>query len=274
MRAGGAALASGTAHVATYAWPDGTWTVRVCHAPILKNSDNSISDYSSGAWKRELGLTMVAGQHLPGATFGGSSVELHHRASGVRISFCALEALRAWQLLDLPPVPHLSPHAEPPTWDYTFTTPYAGSIAVAPLASGMPDGPDGCSPHSRPATNLATGKATLRKPLCKCRGSSGREALISVQKASPTAATVARCEDGGVVPDGSEESSPPAASVAARTTAPAWVDTTEVVDLESLLRDVRAPDFVDCVECAAQHHMPLAGTRTQPYANTPPALRV
>ena len=64
--------------------------MRVRRAPILKNSDNSIHDYSTGAWKRELSMTTVAGQSLPGATFGGSSLELLHEASGVRISFSAL----------------------------------------------------------------------------------------------------------------------------------------------------------------------------------------
>ena len=89
-----AALAAGRTHVARYSHPCG-WIVRTHRAPILKNSELTTSLYSQGAWRRELGLTLYAGQHLPGLLFGGNSVEIQHEKSGLRISFCALEALRA-----------------------------------------------------------------------------------------------------------------------------------------------------------------------------------
>ena len=41
--------------------PFGGWTFHTKHAPILKNSDNSTSAESTGAWKRELGMTTVRG---------------------------------------------------------------------------------------------------------------------------------------------------------------------------------------------------------------------
>ena len=82
-----AALAAGNAHVKEHRWAGG-WLVRTRQAPIVQSSEISMSDYSHGAWKRELGLTNVAGQSLPGYLFGGNALELVHEASGVRISFC------------------------------------------------------------------------------------------------------------------------------------------------------------------------------------------
>ena len=148
-----AALAAGNAHVKEHRWAGG-WLVRTRQAPIVKSSEISMSDYSHGAWKRELGLTNVAGQSLPGYLFGGNALELVHEASGVRISFCALEALRSWVLEESAPVRHLSPLASPPEWDYTFTTAYPGSTTVAPVGTQ----PDRTSFHSRPAVDLASGQ--------------------------------------------------------------------------------------------------------------------
>lgn len=183
-------LASGREHVRTYRWPGG-WTARVCRAPILKNSELTPSEYSTGAWRRELSLTLYAGQHLPGALYGGSSLELLHEASGVRISFHALEALRVWALLGLEPPPHLSPSAPAAEWDYSFTTDYVGATAVAPLGTGLPLQPDDASLYARPAADLASGRARLRKPLCKCRGVTGRKALIApTSQPAPTAPPV------------------------------------------------------------------------------------
>ena len=148
-----AALVAGNAHVKEHRWAGG-WLVRTRQAPIVKSSEISMSDYSHGAWKRELGLTNVAGQSLPGYLFGGNALELVHEASGVRISFCALEALRSWQLEESAPVRHLSPLASPPEWDYTFTTAYPGSTTVAPVGTQ----PDRTSFHSRRAVDLASGQ--------------------------------------------------------------------------------------------------------------------
>ena len=152
-----AALAAGNAHVKEHRWGGG-WLVRTRQAPIVKSSEISMSDYSHGAWKRELGLTNVAGQSLPGYLFGGNALELVHEASGVRISFCALEALRSWVLEESAPVRHLSPLASPPEWDYTFTTAYPGSTTVAPVGTQ----PDRTSFHSRPAVDLASGQVRTR----------------------------------------------------------------------------------------------------------------
>lgn len=160
------------------------WRVRTRHAPIIKNSELVVADYSQGAWRRELSLTLIAGQHLPALLAGGNSLELVHEASGVRISFCALEGLREWALLDLPPVPHLSLLAPSAAWEYTFTTTYPGATTMlpprAPAATHLPPQPDQTSFYSRPAVDLASGMAKLRRPLCKCKGVNGRAALVTL----------------------------------------------------------------------------------------------
>ena len=87
-----------------------------CHERILDTSRTSTAESSAARWGQELGLTRVINQDLP-LIYGANSLELVH-VSGVKISFCALDALRAWALLDLPPVPHRvkGPLLE---WDYT-----------------------------------------------------------------------------------------------------------------------------------------------------------
>jgi hypothetical protein len=209
------------------------WLIRIVRAPILNNSDNSVSGYSTGAWKRELSMTTVAGQSLPGATFGGNSLELVHEASGVRICFCAMDALRSWRLFDPKPVPHLSALAPVPTWDYSFTTPYAGTVDYFP-AGTVTDEPDGCSLYSRPAVDLASGAATLRKPLCQCRGASGRECLIRLSKESASPAGVSKPEPAPPPP---------------RLPPPAWEPCHDVsVDIDALLRTLAQPRLVEQLE--------------------------
>ena len=66
---------------------------------------------------------------LPSATYGSSLAEVMHEPSGVR-SFCALEALRIWRLLDIEPVPHLS-QALGLRWEYTFTTSYGATSTLS-----------------------------------------------------------------------------------------------------------------------------------------------
>eukprot|EP00941_MAST-03F_sp_MAST-3F-sp1_P003301 g3301.t1 len=162
-------LANGGAHEETYSWPYG-WTISARYAPILKNDRQSFDDNSQNAWCREMNLTLYANQHFPEATFGGNYLELLHRESGVCLSFSTLEALRAWALYRASPVPHLCAEATPCPWDYTFTTPYAGSTTFFRKegAKIVPPQPDGKSVYSRPSIDLASGPAKLRKPLCKC----------------------------------------------------------------------------------------------------------
>ena len=223
-----AALAAGKAHVEEHRSARG-WLIRTQRAPVVKTSELSISEYSHGAWKRELGLTTVAGQSLPQCLFGGNSLELIHEASGVHISFCALEALRSWALLDHAPVPHLSPVAEAPQWEYTFTTAYPGAMTVEPVGTQ----PDGTSIYSRPAVNLASGKAQLRKPLCKCRGANSLAPLARLGVASPLATSPI---DAARRPDC--VSGPPP---------PEWQPTQERVDLARMMASGATPQLVDAI---------------------------
>ena len=50
-------LSAGGSHTTDYAWPGG-WTVRARRAPIISRDELSMSEYSEGAWKRELNLTL------------------------------------------------------------------------------------------------------------------------------------------------------------------------------------------------------------------------
>ena len=80
--------------------------IRTTKARILKNSRVDSRDNTHIGWKRDLNLTLFAGQELPEVIYGDNSLEVCHAPSGVRISFTALSALRCWALLDHPPVPH------------------------------------------------------------------------------------------------------------------------------------------------------------------------
>jgi len=126
---------------------------------------------------------------LPEALWGENSLEITHNATGITVHFNALEALRSWAALDLPPV--RVPAATTGSWlkfgavdwDYTFTNTYPGSVTMLPRGSRGPIGPsrpDSSSFIGRAAVDLATGTAQLRKPLCKCKGDGGRPAFIKV----------------------------------------------------------------------------------------------
>ncbi|KAH8050637.1 hypothetical protein JL722_11296 [Aureococcus anophagefferens] len=133
-------LASGKPAVRDYASPTCGWAVRCTKAPILSVAKRSLSSESHVAWKRELGLGAYGGMELPAALYGRSALELRHGASGVRLSFCALEALSVAARR------RASAHAAAPAeWDWTFTTPYRGATAVADFGDGVPAEPDGAS---------------------------------------------------------------------------------------------------------------------------------
>ena len=100
------ALAKGRAITTTHA--NNGWTIRTTRAPILSVAKRSLAADSQVAWKRELGLGRATNQELPEALYGRNLLALRHDASGVRLAFDALEALRSWALLDAEPIPHRS----------------------------------------------------------------------------------------------------------------------------------------------------------------------
>lgn len=86
-------------------------------------------------WEKMLGTS-----HLPEMLFGDSSLELVHKASGIRIHFNAFDALCDWKKEALPPIEvpaaakwkfRSKPSQEIVLdYDYTFTTSYSGSEAI------------------------------------------------------------------------------------------------------------------------------------------------
>ena len=128
-------------------------------------------------------------------------------------------------------------------WDYTFTTNYAGSTVVAPLAVGCPAVPDTSTFVARPAVDLASGSARLRQPLCKCKGIGGRPSFISSSGESACNAFAPTAP----LPAPAAEAPSEAGQVGLATT-PSWSPAPEGerVNLETLLP--RRHDFVDSVD--------------------------
>ena len=114
------AFRKGETRVRTFEWHG--WKLHVVKAPM----QNTAEFY---ALNRELQLYQT--QKVPEATFLKSSVEIQHSATGVVLSFSVLEALRAWRALGADPPP--MPAGKSVDWDWTFTTPYTGSLTVTPL---------------------------------------------------------------------------------------------------------------------------------------------
>ncbi|KAL2609149.1 hypothetical protein R1flu_027722 [Riccia fluitans] len=119
----------------------GGWTIRTQKLTILKMDEVE-------RWGQLLDTT-----HLPEMLFGNSSLELIHEATGIKVHFNALDALRGWKKEGLPPVEVSAAakwkFASKPSqqvildYDYTFTTPYCGSECLEPCAqTSLPTGRD------------------------------------------------------------------------------------------------------------------------------------
>lgn len=162
------------------------WTYRAERSHILGTD----GEYS---WKRE--LNCFQGQSLPDAIFHRNSLEICHDETGVRIRFCALEALRAWISLDLDPVKAMDASSNHwkhqmkiiPTvdYDYTYTTPYAGATDVIYQSINNEGNSnylevDSSSFVAKKVFDNSPdfGPARLRKPICKCKGDGGRAPFV------------------------------------------------------------------------------------------------
>jgi len=162
----------------------GGWTFRATRSHILSTEGH----YS---WKRE--LSCFQGQSLPDALFYNNSLEIFHDSTGIRIRFCAMEALRAWASLELEPVKvsdarsrhwknrvNITPSVE---YDYTYTTLYPGGTDIIEQTRSnyindlnyLKDNSSSFIAKKviEKPENLV-GPARLRKPLCRCRGDGGR----------------------------------------------------------------------------------------------------
>jgi len=123
---------------------------------ITVTNDRRISGEATiEACSQELGGVVS----LPEMLFAGSSVQLRHAASGWAIRFEALDALRAWRQEALPPlqvtVAEAWQHARKEEiknqdasmleYDWTFTTPYAGTLLHTASSGGGGGGDDSSS---------------------------------------------------------------------------------------------------------------------------------
>jgi type 2A phosphatase activator TIP41 len=111
------------------------WTVHARTAPIIGST--LMDQYSE-----QLGGVLT----LPEICFGNSSLQLRHDASGVVLSFNALDALKQWKADDLPPLKvNLArewqaarlleiekQQAVVLEYDWTYTTSYDGSLSWSP----------------------------------------------------------------------------------------------------------------------------------------------
>eukprot|EP00899_Mesostigma_viride_P029490 jgi/Mesvir1/9726/Mv12194-RA.2 len=134
-------------------WIAGNHGVRVCGWIVYTRKSPILSGPERSSWEEQLGT-----HHLPDMLFGNSCLELIHEATGVVISFNAKDALQGWLQEKSPPV-QVSSASE---WqkrqdvrrdkvldyDYTYTTPYTGTLVRRMLCAG-----DGCGHghHSDPS---------------------------------------------------------------------------------------------------------------------------
>lgn len=118
------------------------WSFRARTAPII--SSTLLEQYSE-----QLGGVLT----LPEITFGNSTLQIRHEASGVVLQFTALDALKQWKKDDLPPLKVnvaqqwqaaraqeiQKQQAIVLEYDWTYTTSYQGSITCSPPLFGPTD---------------------------------------------------------------------------------------------------------------------------------------
>jgi type 2A phosphatase activator TIP41 len=197
------------------------WRVRATKAPI-------IGDAAVEAATRRLGNVLT----VPEILFGNSRLELSHVASGVTLSFDALDALTAWRREDLPPLKVTlaqqwqaarreeieRQQAVVLEYDWTYTTPYQGTLALAGGSGG-----GGMPPHH--CGEACSGGSDAAPAV----GSSGRaqEICTSLEEQPQSQAAAAQAHAAAVAaalggPSGDPPgASRPAAVAAAAAVAPA-----------------------------------------------------
>eukprot|EP00897_Mesotaenium_endlicherianum_P000722 jgi/Mesen1/10650/ME000009S10439 len=197
------------------------WIVETKKHPIL-------SQQEVAQFQNELQVA-----HLPEMVFGGSSLDLTHAATGVKISFNALDGLRGWVQEQLPPV-HIPASAlwkqkndqsvqSVQDYDYTFTTNYSGTVSATERT------PPGQVIGDEPSV-----------PDVHVRSSPGTSRQAPAQPAQP-AATVVAVAAGAAAAAGSDEARNQARPAGTGAAPPAWRETDDAVDL-ALLQE-RAPIY-------------------------------
>jgi len=224
----------------------GGWTFRTERSHILGTDGH----YS---WKRE--LNCFQGQSLPDAIFHRNSLEIYHNETGVRIRFCALEALRGWASLDLDPVKaadassdhwrHRMKITPSVDYDYTYTTLYPGGTDMV-LKSDDEEGTlnyldaDSSSFVAKRVINNSPqfGPARLRKPICKCKGDGGRAPFV--QRTKVRQSTVQGVSNGAFDSQNHQNS----------IITPKWKTNTKegTVDIEGMIRKYPRPICYEIVD--------------------------
>ncbi|KAM7251681.1 hypothetical protein ACFE04_023564 [Oxalis oulophora] len=110
------------------------WEIETRRGTILNSS--AVSQYEE----------KLKTNHLPEMVFGDNSLILKHMSSDITIHFNAFDALVAWKKESLPPVQVPAAanwkfrsklfHQVILDYDYTFTTPYSGSLTIDKPATG------------------------------------------------------------------------------------------------------------------------------------------
>ncbi|CAI5495274.1 unnamed protein product [Closterium sp. Naga37s-1] len=152
----------------------GGWRIECRHEPILTAEETE-------AWQAAL-----SSQWLPEMVFGKSCLRAEHLGTGVGVQLGALEALRGWKEARLPPVkvPAAAAWGKrscPSTdiildYDYTFTTPYRGSIITSSSASLSPESSMAGSSNSNSSSSSSSTTTTtsthapddVSAPLASC----------------------------------------------------------------------------------------------------------
>jgi len=223
----------------------GGWTFRTNRSHILGTEGQY-------AWKRE--LHCFQGQSLPDAIFHNNSLEILHDDTGIRIRFCALEALRAWASLELEPVKaldagskhwrhqmNITPSVD---YDYTYTTLYSGGTDVIDHTMSKDGDNDDFNYLQNDSSSFVAkkvidnfqklgGPARLRRPICKCKGDGGRAPFLKSKKNQSEV-------DGVPSPYNSSAFNSEKKSIA---TPPQWRGdiTRGKVDIESMIRKFPQP---------------------------------
>lgn len=170
---------------------------------------------------------------LPEMLFSSSRVTLEHEASGVALDFTAADALKGWVSEALPPLQVKvakewqmarqheikAQKAVQLEYDWTFTTPYTGSIVTSERAS-QPIGPGDIGHYTAHPTPACTSTADANT-------ASNAAAVSGDVSAAATATAEGANEGEGAMTEGGSTQGAP--------TLPQWEDTTEQIDRALLM---------------------------------------
>lgn len=210
----------------------GGWCIRACKAPII--GEGKIEEYT-----RELGNVLT----VPEMLFGDSSVDLTHEASGWSISFNALDALRGWRAENLPSLKVKVAQAWQEArreeisrqealvleYDWTYTTPYQGTLAHAG-AAGACDG--GGAAAAAAAAAGPSGQQGAAQAQAQVQEKQPQQAPHSEASGTSSGGASSACQPQQQPPPNHQPSS---SSSTAPPPLPLWAPTSEQLDRSLLM---------------------------------------